>query len=298
MLLGPGTCVGPYRITGPLGSGGMGIVYSAEDERLHRPVAIKFLSRDGLHDPRAFERFQQEARTASSLNHPNICTIHDIGEYGGEPFLVMELIEGQTLASRLQAGALSLQEAVPLAVSIADALAAAHQHNIVHRDVKPANILITERGDAKLLDFGIARLSAAMDATVTNSGTTAGTLAYMSPEQARNEPLDHRTDLFSLGAVLYEVVSGARPFGGASPALVFDAILNREPKPVAEVNPRVPQELARIILRALEKTGARDTKAQPISQRISSGCAGPRSPLRCTPSVLLDARLAPAWRSV
>jgi non-specific serine/threonine protein kinase len=196
----------------------MGIVYSAEDERLRRPVAIKFLSRDALQDPRAYERFQQEARTASSLNHPNICTIYDIGEHAGEPFLVMELIEGQTLTSKIEAGAIPIQEAVPIAVAVADALDAAHQRQIVHRDVKPANILITARGDAKLLDFGIARLSAAVDGTVTHSGTTAGTVAYMSPEQARNEPLDHRTDLFSLGAVLYEMVTGTRPFGAASAA--------------------------------------------------------------------------------
>jgi eukaryotic-like serine/threonine-protein kinase len=253
MLLTRGTRVGPYRITGPLGSGGMGVVYSAEDERLRRPVAIKFLSRDALNDPRAYERFQQEARTASSLNHPNISIIHDIGEHAGEPFLVMELIDGQALSSRIESGPLAVQEAVPIAVSIADALNAAHQGEIVHRDVKPANILITTRGDAKLLDFGIARLSAAVDATATNSETTAGTVAYMSPEQARNEPLDHRTDLFSLGAVLYEMVTGVRPFAGVSPALIFDAVLNRPPRPPSEVNPRVPAELDRVILRALEK---------------------------------------------
>jgi eukaryotic-like serine/threonine-protein kinase len=253
MVLHPGTRVGPYRIDGPLGSGGMGVVYRAQDERLDRAVAIKFLSRNALADPRAYERFEQEARTASSLNHPNICTIYDIGEHAGEPFLVMELIEGQTLASRIEAGTISLDQAVLIAIAVADALDAAHHRHIVHRDVKPANILVTSRGHVKLLDFGIARLSTAANDNQTHSATTAGTVAYMSPEQARNESIDHRTDLFSLGVVLYEMVTGGRPFASSSPALTFDAILNHPPQRPSQTNSRMSPQLEAVILRALEK---------------------------------------------
>ena len=256
MQLRPDARVGPYRITGALGSGGMGVVYRAEDERLGRPVAIKFLSGLALEDPRASERLLREARAASALNHPHICTIHDVGEHEGAAFLVMELLEGQTLAARIANGPLPEQEAVRLAAAVADALDAAHQRGIIHRDVKPANIFITQRGEPKLLDFGLARSfgsAAAIEATATNTATTAGTIAYMSPEQARDEPLDARSDLFSLGATLYQIVTGALPFPGSSTALVFDAILNKPPRPPSHVNSAVSSQLEQILLRALEK---------------------------------------------
>ena len=256
MQLRPDARVGPYRITGALGSGGMGVVYRAEDERLGRPVAIKFLSGIALEDPRASERLLREARAASALNHPHICTIHDVGEHEGAAYLVMELLEGQTLAARIANGPLPEQEAVRLAAAVADALDAAHQRGIIHRDVKPANIFITQRGEPKLLDFGLARSfgsAAAIEATATNTATTAGTIAYMSPEQARDEPLDARSDLFSLGATLYQIVTGALPFPGSSTALVFDAILNKPPRRPSQVNAAVSSPLEQILLRALEK---------------------------------------------
>jgi len=304
-----GQTVSHYRVTSKLGSGGMGVVYEAEDTKLGRHVALKFLPSEMATDAASLERFQREARAASALNHPGICTVYEIDQHEGQHFIAMELLEGETLGERVRRGPFELGPLLEVGTQIADALESAHAKGIVHRDLKPANIFVNARGQAKILDFGLAKIERARPAggaehseaptavqpnELTTAGSTMGTVSYMSPEQARGQVTDARTDLFSLGTVLYQMATGVLPFQGETSAVVFEAILNREPPPLSQANPALPAELNRILGKALEKDRglryqtATDLKTDLLRLKRDSDSGGRRA------AELSDSRPGPA----